>query len=188
VLGLNLAARPFDQLPDGMIQLVRRDPVSTRSSILALAAVATVATAALASTSASAKPIVMGLIIKPHPVMGVVIPPSKPVLGVIIKPPHPIPGVVINPHPIMGVIVHRPDDDDDEHHSWWHHHHRPWLIEGSEPMQVSAPVTTAPTAPCTCLTKNYLEDGSVLFKDVCTKEAAMATPDELKAQMQGARP
>jgi hypothetical protein len=185
VLGLNLAARRFDQWPDGMIQLVRRDPVST-SSILALTAVAAVATAALASATASAKP-VMGLIIKPHPVMGLVIPPSKPVMGVIIKPPHPIPGVVINPpHPIMGVIVHH--DDDDEHHFWWHHNRRPWLIEGSEPMHVSAPVTTAPTAPCTCLTKNYLADGSVLFKDVCTKEAAMATPDELKAQMQGARP
>jgi hypothetical protein len=172
-----------------MIQPLRRDPVSTRSSFLALAVVATVATAALASTSASAKP-VMGLIIKPHPVMGLVIPPSKPVLGVVIKPPHPIMGVVINPpHPIMGVVVHHPDhDDDDEHHFWWHHQHRPWVIEGSEPMHVSVPVTTVPTAPCTCLTKKYLADGSVLFKDVCTKEAAMATPDELRAQAQGAQP
>jgi hypothetical protein len=54
---------------------------------------------------------------------------------------------------------------------------------------VSAPVETATaTAPCTCLTKRYLQDGSVLFNDVCTKEAAMATPDELRAQAQGASP
>jgi hypothetical protein len=158
--------------------------VSSHSSILAMAAVAAVAAAALASTSASANP-VMGLIIKPHPVMGVIIKPP----GLVVNPPHPIMGVVIHPpHPIMGVIVHHPDHDDDEPHFWWHHHHRPWLVEESEPMHVSAPVTTVPTAPCTCLTKNYLADGSVLFKDVCTKEAAMATPDELRAQMQGARP
>jgi hypothetical protein len=49
--------------------------------------------------------------------------------------------------------------------------------------------TNAPavvTAPCNCLTKQYLSDGSVLFQDICTKEAAMATPDELKAQAQAA--
>jgi len=53
---------------------------------------------------------------------------------------------------------------------------------------VSAPVASEPTAPCTCLTKKYLDDGSVLFKDVCTKEAALATPDELRAQAQGVGP
>jgi hypothetical protein len=149
-----------------MIQLLRRYPVSTRTSILALAAAATVAAAALATTSASAKPI-MGVIIKP------------PVSGVPVKP------------PIFGVVIHHPDHDDDQPHFWWHHDHRPWMVEESEPVRVStpvAPVTTVPTAPCTCLTKSYLTDGSVLFKDVCTKEAAVASPDELKAQMQGARP
>jgi hypothetical protein len=139
----------------------------------------------------------MGVIVK-QPIMGVVIKP-KPVLGVVIKPPHPIlgvvihpPGLVINPpHPIMGVVIHHPDhDDDDDHHFWWHHYHRPWMVEYGTP-RVSAAVTTVPTAqtaqtaPCTCLTKNYLTDGSVMFKDVCTKEAAVATPAELKAQMQG---
>jgi hypothetical protein len=123
----------------------------------------------------------MGVIIKP-PILGV--PVKPPVLGVVIHPP----GLVVPPHPIMGVVIHHPDHDDDEPRFWWHHHHRPWVIEGSEPTRMSTPVTTVPTAPCTCLTKNYLADGSVLFKDVCTREAAMATPDELKAQMQGARP
>ena len=49
----------------------------------------------------------------------------------------------------------------------------------------AAPVTTA---PCNCLTKQYLQDGSVLFTDICTREAAMATPDELKAQGQAVAP
>lgn len=49
--------------------------------------------------------------------------------------------------------------------------------------------TTSPVAaaePCNCLTKRYLDDGSVLFRDICTKEAAIVTPAELKAQAQGA--
>jgi len=49
----------------------------------------------------------------------------------------------------------------------------------------SAAVTTA---PCNCLTKQYLGDGSVLFQDLCTKETAMATPDELRAQAQTTAP
>jgi hypothetical protein len=52
---------------------------------------------------------------------------------------------------------------------------------------VNAPVSTSRIeAPCNCLTKRYLDDGSVLFSDVCTKEQAMATPDELRAQAQSA--
>jgi hypothetical protein len=172
----------------------------TRTSVFALAAVAAFAAAALAPTGASAKP-VMGLIIKPHPVMGVVLPPH-PVMGVVIHPPHPILGVVIPPHPILGVvipphpitgvIVHPPGGggvvDVDPPHIWWHRHHAPWQFEGGDTVRVSTPVTTVPTGPCNCLTKNYLADGSVLFKDVCTREAAMATPEELRAQMQGAGP
>jgi hypothetical protein len=50
----------------------------------------------------------------------------------------------------------------------------------------SAPAVT--TAPCNCLTKQYLGDGSVLFQDICTRETAMATPDELRAQAQAAAP
>ena len=54
---------------------------------------------------------------------------------------------------------------------------------------VNAPVVTATTpAPCNCLTKRYLQDGSVLFTDLCTKEEAMATPAELQAQAQGVSP
>jgi len=45
---------------------------------------------------------------------------------------------------------------------------------------------TAAAQPCNCLTKQYLDDGSVLFRDICTREAAMATQAELQAQSQTA--
>jgi hypothetical protein len=151
--------------------------MSTRSSIFALAAAAGLAAAVFAPTGATAKP-VLGIIIQPHP----------PIIGVPVKPPHPILGVVVHPpHPILGIVVH-PGPDPDPPHIWWHHHHAPWLIEEGVAAHVSTPVAPAPTGPCNCLTKKYLEDGSVLFKDICTKEAALATPDELKAQVQGAGP
>jgi hypothetical protein len=97
------------------------------------------------------------------------------------------------------------------HKHWCHHHHcNPWFVDWHTPhyvVDVVEPATAviektalvesvaAPVvAPvqrgdtCTCLTKQYLPDGSVLFSDVCTKEEAMATPEELKAQAQGATP
>jgi hypothetical protein len=154
-----------------------------RSSIHALAAVALVAAAALAPTGASAhqpmgvviKKPVQGLVIQPHPVMGVAL--------------HPVIGVALHPvHPVLGVVISRPDPP----HFWWHHHHEPVMIEEGETTReitrASAPVASVPTAPCNCLTKAYLQDGSVLFKDLCTKEAALASPDELRAQAQGTGP
>ena len=153
----------------------------SRSSIYSLAAVALMGAAALAPTGASAKP--MGLIVNPK-VQGLVIHP-QPVMGVAL---HPVMGLIIHPKPPMGVIISQPDPP----HFWWHHHHEPVLIEGGETiretMHVSAPVASVPTAPCNCLTKSYLQDGSVLFKDICTKESALATPDDLRAQAQGIVP
>jgi hypothetical protein len=163
--------------------------VSIRSSILALAAFA-VGTAAFASSASANMP--MGISIKPKPVMGVVINPH-PVQGLVLPPQHPIMGMPVNPHPIMGVVIHNPDHDHDHDHDWdgprfgWgHRFHSPVVIEGEAPRVISTPVVTVPStpAPCTCLTKSYLQDGSVLFKDNCTKEAAVATPDQLRAQMQ----
>jgi hypothetical protein len=166
--------------------------MSSRFSIFALAAVA-IGAAALASTSASAHlPMgvqvqhpVQGLIIHPKPILGVVIHPPHPVLGVVIHPPHPILGVIVNPHP-PGVVIH--PDPDPPHMVWWHHHHAPEFIEEGVATRTSAPVASVATGPCNCLTKQYLQDGSVLFKDVCTKESALATPDELRAQAQGVGP
>jgi hypothetical protein len=57
-----------------------------------------------------------------------------------------------------------------------------WLpIDGVDagPALVDAPVVTAAPAPapCNCLTKNYTQDGLVVFADICTKEAASAPVD-----------
>ena len=176
--------------------------MSTRTSLLTLATAAAFGAAAFAPTGASAKPI-LGVIIKPKPVMGVVIKP-QPILGVI--KPKPIVGIVLPPvmgvpvkqPPITGIVIHPPPDHDHDHdwdhdhdHDWDGPHFRWWrrppvVIEGSAPV-ASTPVAVAPSSPgpCTCLTKNYLQDGSVLFQDACTKESALATPVDLRAQMQG---
>jgi hypothetical protein len=68
-------------------------------------------------------------------------------------------------------------------HNWrrpgwnWHpHYHRifvggRWIVREVgyvEPVAVVAP------GPCTCLTKEYTPDGTVVFKDLCTKEMAAA--------------
>jgi hypothetical protein len=37
-----------------------------------------------------------------------------------------------------------------------------------------------PPAPCTCLTKSYAQDGSVMFADNCTKESAVAAPQQAR--------
>ena len=143
--------------------------MSTRTSILALAAVATVAIAALASTAASA-----------NPVMGVI---KKPVLGVPVKPP--IFGVIIHP-PITGVVIHHPDHDDDQPHFWWHNYHRAWMVEQSTPMPVSTPTSVRhaghdrPTA--VQLPDQELPHGwQRSVQGRLHEGTAMASPDELKA-------
>jgi hypothetical protein len=101
---------------------------------------------------------------------------------------------------------HHHHDHDHHHHDhdgwWWKQHHRPYWVypvgtavetttdTAAPSYTAAAPVTTAPVARnnCNCLTKTYLQDGSVMFKDLCTKEAAVATPDELNAQRAAATP
>jgi hypothetical protein len=41
---------------------------------------------------------------------------------------------------------------------------------------------TKPAPSCTCLTKEYAPDGTVIFKDVCTKEMAVSEPSSEKAE------
>jgi hypothetical protein len=167
--------------------------VAIRTLILALASGAVLAAAALAPVGASAKP--MGLM-PIEPVLGV-----KPVLG--LKPPvlglkPPIlgmkPPVLGMKPPFPGIVIHPPGDHDHDHDHdgwWWRHHEHPWFVGPGypvvdAPVAVSgpAPAVSGPVAngPCTCLTKTYLNDGSVLFKDVCTKEAAVAGPNQAQAQ------
>jgi len=70
-----------------------------------------------------------------------------------------------------------------------HHNHywgyRPWvrpIVVGSAVTAVSYPVVRA--AVRTCLTKEYLPTGQVLFKDVCTNEWAMNPPPVAEVQAQ----
>ena len=74
----------------------------------------------------------------------------------------------------------------------WHHHcriHVRWprpVIYGAPVVATSyavAPVAAA--APrCTCLTKEYTQDGLVVFQDVCTKEVASAPIGNTQTQLQ----
>ena len=72
--------------------------------------------------------------------------------------------------------------------SWcWKH---PWRCR-SRITVVRYPVVTTGVAtaaiarpaagPCTCLTKTYLPNGAVMFKDVCTQEVAINSPEQQAA-------
>jgi len=60
------------------------------------------------------------------------------------------------------------------HHPHWHvRYHRPiWYGVRTVGYTVARPVA----GPCTCLSKEYTPDGRVLFKDLCTNEAAINPP------------
>jgi len=68
------------------------------------------------------------------------------------------------------------------HWRWgWGWRHRYWYpgyaAVGIGAVGVGTAVATEPTYNrCSCLTKEYTPDGAVLFKDVCTNEAAMNPP------------
>jgi hypothetical protein len=74
------------------------------------------------------------------------------------------------------------------HHGHHHNHHHKhikvlYAYKQWHRYSVVRPATTTYTRPtCTCLTKEYLPNGAVLFKDVCTNEAAMNPPNEQAAQ------
>ena len=101
------------------------------------------------------------------PINGIWIPPKVP--GLVIPP---VTGVVINP-PSIAVL---PPEE-----VTWTRRRYPWYA--SRTVSTAQPVVTTAAAPCNCLTKEYLQDGSVLFKDLCTKEAAILTVEEMKAKM-----
>ena len=85
----------------------------------------------------------------------------------------------------------KPGGGDHDHD---HDHNYPGIVIEGTPGEIvdPAPVAAVPApvvaaratvaapqvvqAPCNCLTKQALADGSVLFQDICTKEAAIATP------------
>ena len=62
-----------------------------------------------------------------------------------------------------------------------HHHHAHLYIKRYyghgyvRPVRYVTPVMSK--GPCTCLTKDYTQEGQVVFTDLCTKETAMAPVD-----------
>ncbi len=64
------------------------------------------------------------------------------------------------------------------HGPHWRHRHvyypRPVIYAARPVIYGAAPVVT--TNRCTCLTKEYTPEGAVLFKDICTNEAAINPP------------
>jgi len=79
-------------------------------------------------------------------------------------------------------------------HHWHHRHHKyypsyettyyskPTYSEPSYTYSKPSYVYTKPAPSCTCLTKEYAPDGTVIFKDVCTKEMAVSEPSSEKAE------
>jgi hypothetical protein len=65
-----------------------------------------------------------------------------------------------------------------------HHHHRHphWHVRYHRPVWYGVRTVgytygaTRVAGPCTCLSKEYTQDGRVLFKDLCTNEAAINPP------------
>lgn len=64
------------------------------------------------------------------------------------------------------------------HHHWhWRWHHFGWRPYWVAPIAAAGVATTyAATPTCNCLTKQYTQDGAVVFKDLCTNEMAMNPP------------
>jgi hypothetical protein len=56
------------------------------------------------------------------------------------------------------------------HHPHWHHG-GVYMVDGRPVYDAVPAVSTAP-GPCSCLTKDYTDEGLVIFKDICTKESA----------------
>ncbi len=117
------------------------------------------------------KPIVLPILPKP-----VVNPPQpgpivKPIDICVIMPSKCVKPVVVNPPPV--IVAPPPIVVEETAH----------VIARPERATVEAP---AASASCNCLTKQYQSDGSVIFRDVCTHDAAMATAADLQAQAQAA--
>ena len=65
-------------------------------------------------------------------------------------------------------------------HFHHHAHYRYIWRHGYRPVVRS--VDYVAPGPCTCLTKDYTPEGQVVFRDLCTKEMAMAPVDGVPAQ------
>ena len=114
-------------------------------------------------------------------------------------------GEVVSCHPGTGCTVtptHGDHDHDGYHRGydrdrWFGWRGRPEIIVEDGPAMVAPGTVSAPVpamlrgpapapqvaeGPCTCLTKQYQPDGSVVFQDICTKEGAIAPPQAMGAR------
>ncbi len=141
-----------------------------RITLAALASAAILSSAALSPASAGHP--VMGGMHRPGGFFG----PRMPVGGMS----HPggfHPGGLRGPHWPHGPVAHVPFPHHPHWHWRWHHGvYGPVIVD--EGYVAPAYVTSAPapvaTCPTNCLTKQYLQDGSVVFTDQCTSESATA--------------
>jgi hypothetical protein len=133
------------------------------------------------------KPLPIPIVNPPKPLPIPIVNPPKPLPIPIVNPPKPLPGpIVVVPKPIdicvimpskcvkpvvVNPVIVAP---------------APIVVEQAAHVVVRPVAVEAPASTCNCLTKQYQTDGSVLFRDVCTNEAALATPDDLKAQAEAA--
>src|SRR5579859_1699029 len=123
-------------------------------------------------------------VVNPNPPKPVVNPPKpgpivKPIDICVIMPSKCVKPVGVNPPPVIvappPVVVEPPP----------HVIVRPEPVYVPRPVPVEAPnAAAASSESCNCLTKQYQSDGSVVFRDLCTHEAAMATQADLQPQAQ----
>ena len=94
-------------------------------------------------------------------------------------------------------ISHTPDWAHNHHYPHWWPTVYPYPVERTVVVGGSTEVVSAPTQTVAstsyrptgnCLTKQYMPDGSALFKDLCTSEFAIATPEQLQAEANGLKP
>jgi hypothetical protein len=62
------------------------------------------------------------------------------------------------------------------HWAWRHHYWVPPVVAGGVVGGVAASYAATTPNRCNCLTKEYTPEGAVVFKDLCTHEAAMNPP------------
>jgi hypothetical protein len=67
---------------------------------------------------------------------------------------------------------------------WHHNFHFRYAHDRLYVRPVGYAVRSVEPGPCTCLTKNYTPEGTVVFQDLCTKEMASAPVDGSSAQAQ----
>ncbi len=82
-----------------------------------------------------------------------------------------------HPH-YIGRLARLHDHDRDRHHHFYHWRHgsHGWVYGVPVVAGVAAYEASGPAPVCTCLVKEYLDDGAVRFTDTCTKETAIALP------------